>query len=210
MVNVVLMMESERAFLLSTKWVLIVAVLVFCIVGGCRKGPVKGEGTIRPDVGNSGLMSQEILEKVSDLVLAGVPDTELMKDIRKRGVLRVELPAGEFPFQYMMDGRPAGFNVDLVYEIGRVLNVKPNVEIGRGEMRGMEELDFFVYRSKEGGEGPIGGIPFFFLGEEEGWLAIYVAGGDEGLTEAIERILDYLEETGIFARLYRRYFYEQG
>ncbi|MFH1538081.1 MAG: hypothetical protein ABIH66_03925 [bacterium] len=163
-----------------------------------------------PGIDGVGLLSQEIIEKISSRVLAGVPETELLKDIHMRGVLRVELPEEEFPFQYTLAGRPAGFNVDLIHEIGWVLGAKPNVEIGRTEMGGMEELDFFIYKSKKDGEVAIGGIPFFFLGEEQGWLVMYVTDGDEGLTEAIKRILDYLEETGVFARLYRRYFHEEG
>lgn len=189
--------------------VLIVGALFF-FASGCKEKPAVGGGNVRPGIKNRDMLSQEIMKKVSDRVLAGVPDTELMKGIRKRGVLRVELPAEKFPFQYLQDGRPAGFNVDLINEIGWVLGVKPNVKIGRGEMREMKELDIFVYESKKSAEGVIGGIPFFFLGERDGWLALYVADGDEGVTEGVERILDYLEETGIFARLYRRYFNEEG
>lgn len=181
---------------------LVIAALAV-LVCGC---PEKTERPQSPQPEDA-LLSQEIMRRVSERTLAGVPKTELMRDIRKRGVIRVELPAEEKPFQYASGARIEGFNADLVREIALVLGVKPNIEIGSGDGRGVDELDFFIYREGVGSGRRLGGKRFFYLGEKEGWLAVYVAGGDKGLSAAVENILDYLQETGIFARLYRKHFY---
>ncbi|MEW5946620.1 MAG: transporter substrate-binding domain-containing protein [bacterium] len=187
------------------------AVVAFGAVGCARRDEARGApGRGLPAGGLT--LSQEILGKISARVLDGVPQTPRLRQARESGVLHVALSPSEPPFQYVDGdtGAPAGFNVDLAGEIARILGVKSNVTIGGRDDASGESADVYFAGAGEdacaGGEG----TPYFYSGRGKGWRRICAGGGDEGVAEAVGRVLDYLNETGIYARLYRRYFHEAG
>ncbi len=157
-------------------------------------------------------IQKEVMGRISRRVLSQIPDAGRLKEVRARGVLRVALPATEKPFQYPDPrfGLPAGFNPSLANEISSVLEVKTNIVMA-GEVNKSKNSDWhdkfdvmFLTGETQDCEGGRR-IKYFFTGVE-GWKTLCVSeqGGPE-LSAAVVEILIYLNETGIFARLYHDY-----
>ncbi|MEW6200734.1 MAG: hypothetical protein AB1546_02075 [bacterium] len=181
---------------------------------GCAGGKGEGAATKELKEQSAPLLSEEILKKISQRVLADVPNTERLRQVQKMGILRVGLPPFEIPFQYMNEEMDlmVGFNVDMTDEIARILGAKTNLQIldwmdgnyQTGSTNG--RLDIFIFNT---GEGHCNGgteVPTFYFGHGKGWQKICIPDADRGMAEAIKQILDYLDETGIYARIYRNYF----
>ncbi len=153
------------------------------------------------------------MKKISGRVIGGIPAKGRLGEVRKRGILRVVLPPAEPPFQYLIPTlrTPAGFTPALVYEIAALLDVKANVTIfdpenPQGKANGSKSSDFDVAVVNDTGScGKAKEIPFFYTGKGSGWKRFCVAGPGDELSEAVERILTYFNETGIFTQLYMTY-----
>ena len=133
-------------------------------------------------------------------------------------VERVALPPPESPFLELDPelGIPGGFTPALVGEIALLLGVKPNIKILEqtpslpNYPAGWEEK-YDLLALPEGAGGYPGGrvVKYFFSGQESGWKIFCAAGDAEGMMQAVEHIFSYLNETGIYNRLYRNYVAEQ-
>jgi len=156
----------------------------------------------------------EIMEKVSERILESVPQKGRLRKIRERGVIRVALPPPNPPFQERDNefGLPVGFTPALATEIARAMNVKPNISIldalpSPGFASSSWETDYDLIFLPEGAGGCRSGqsTRYFFSGHESGWKTICATGDGKALAMAIREILSYLNETGIYARLYNNY-----
>jgi len=159
-------------------------------------------------------IGERVQHKISRQVLTGIPEKGSLKDIRKRGILKVALPPPQPPFQiYIKELRaPSGFNVALAGEFARILEVKPNFtfmprkKAAAGKMPSMETFD--IYFMEHGSRNcPAGrSIKYFFAGPDDGWLSICIPGKDRELFNAFKNTLFYMTETGIYSQLYADYF----
>ena len=181
---------------------------------GCAGGKGEDAPTKELKERTAPLLSEEILKKISQRVLASVPNTERLRQVQKMGILRVGLPPFEMPFQYMDEEMDimVGFNVDMADEIARILGAKTNFQTldwknGNYQAENTNGgVDIFIFNSMEGHCDGGTEVPTFYLGQGKGWQKICIPDADRGMSRAMKQILDYLDETGIYARIYRNYF----
>jgi ABC-type amino acid transport substrate-binding protein len=186
------------------------ALILLALIAGCagegeknkKSNPQAGADTIR----------EEIVQKISDRVIGGIPVTGRLQEIKKRGILRVALPPKEPPFQSLDPTLklPIGFNPALVAEIALILEVKPNITIlggtsGAGSLpAGWSTKYDLVFLTEYDSDCPAKQkIPYFYNIARPHWKSICVADTDGGFTSAVNETLTYLNETGIFAQLYQ-------
>lgn len=200
-------MNHYRSYTLLPVFALFVLFIAAGCADGGRRDTAPAAMTDTPDT-----IQEEVMGKISRRVLAPIPDEGGLREVRDRGVLRVALPAGQKPFQYPDPrfGLPSGFNPALANEIASILEVKPNItllekatDINAPEKFHEYDLVFLESQDRPCPSGKT--IKYFFDGAGD-WkvLCVSESGGPE-LADAIEEILIYLNETGIFARLYQNY-----
>jgi hypothetical protein len=206
--------KSTIAF--RAMWVFILlSFLPFVFAAGCGEGKRKEIKSAAS--GTEPLKPEEILkdpQKVSAQVLGTTPKKGLLGEVLKRGYIKIALPPSEQPFQYIhteLNNRPTGFNVALAEKIALALNVKAEISISSpGKEEGFScrggpcDITFHSPRAgkcENGGE-----IKYFYEGTTRQWRTICVPGGDQYLKEAVENVLSFFAETGIFADLYSTYF----
>jgi hypothetical protein len=191
--------------------------MVSCLSPGCRRHvnkPAPRVSTVQIPSPDSPLAVDP--DQVSRQVLERVPNQGQLKAVRARGVLRVALPAEERPFQYRhheLNNRPMGFNVALASQMARAFGLRPDIVILTNEQieslrQGGKPADFdIIFRTP--GMIPCPGdrsLKYFYQKEGKQWLTICVAGEDDSLKQAVETILSFFVETGVFAYLYSEYF----
>ncbi len=164
--------------------------------------PVKQPDTIRA----------EVVRQISKRVLTGIPVEGRLSEVKKRGILKVALFPDDERLQ-RLDANfkvPVGFNPALTSEIAGILEVKPNITIlGATEASGGWRSDFgekydLVFLPEGRTKCPEKNqIPYFYTGASNSWKKICVSDSDGAFTSAVKEILIYLNETGIFAQLYK-------
>jgi len=187
------------------------AVFIVAALAGCGRGAGKsGAGAARP--ADAGTIRSEVVRNISGRVIGEIPVAGRLGEIKKRGILRVALPPAEPPFQSLDKtlNLPVGFNPALVAEIALILEVKPNTSIldRQPDPRSYpadwtRKYDLVFLPETAAGCPPKQNIPYFYAGAAAGWKTICAADPDGGFSSAVREILIYLNETGIFAQLYR-------
>ena len=169
-------------------------------------------GHLSTPVNEADTITDEVITKISNKVIGHIEICGKLEEIKNRGILRVALPAEKKPFQFLDPeyGIPDGFHPALVYEISRIIGVKPNITIPDDILISSfsgnnweSEFDMIITDNKRLCDKERA-HPFFFSGYDNGWKIICTS-DSESFSEAIDEILIYLNETGIFAQLYTGY-----
>jgi len=177
---------------------------------GCSSGEKEKN---RPRTG-ADTIQEEVVERISQRVLKEAEESGRLKEVRERRVLRVALPPPEAPFQEVDPelGAAGGFTPALAGEIALILRVKPLVEVLDrvpdlpGYPAGWEEkYDLVALPEGAAGCPAERSVKFFFSGPGKGWKTFCAAGESDSLARAVEYIFSYLNETGIYTRLYGTY-----
>ncbi|HOO56274.1 MAG TPA: hypothetical protein PLN69_05600 [bacterium] len=189
--------------------------IAFLCAAGCNKTLVNKQDTSPTAVNEADTITDEVITKISNKVIGHIEISGKLEEIKNRGILRVALPAEKKPFQFLDPeyGIPDGFHPALIYEISRIIGVKPNITIPDDIListfssgKWDNEFDMIITDNKKlcAQESS---HPFFFSGADNGWKIICTS--DSGsFSDAIDEILVYLNETGIFAQLYTGYVKE--
>lgn len=194
---------------------ILASVLVFSGCPARQHSPKKHDEEKSSQKGGA---TSEQRREVYRRIVREIPPGGRLDDVRRRGALRIALPPEHKPFQFVHEdlNAPAGFNVALARQMAEALEVKPEIEIlsrrrvaalmrGRGNSRdydivfrtpGMSTCD--ARRS----------IRYFFIEKPRGWLTLCAAGPDDSLKRAVENILSYFKESGIYTYIYTEYFGE--
>ncbi|MFA6449422.1 MAG: hypothetical protein WCX65_08145 [bacterium] len=196
---------------MKTKYLTIIFLcLSVAVLLGCARGRTKTSAGLARPAGSD--IRADVVRKISSRVIGDIPSTGRLETVKKRGILRVALPPQEPPFQSLDPAMnlPVGFNTALVSEIALILEVKPNITILE------RQPDLSSYPTDWADkydliflDGPAGacprnqGIAYFYNGAAAGWKTICAADPNAALSSAVKEILVYLNETGIFAQLYR-------
>lgn len=188
-------------------------VLLLAFFHGCSHGAGDAvDKTSDAHVSTSETIQLEVMKKISDKVLGDIPNNNELARVRERGVLRVALPPGESEYVKVDPefGMPGGLFPALLSEISNVMLLKLNMEALSEEdysklLKGdnYDKYDIFVVLDE------VAACPYqtrVFYNVKDGWKSLCVASdkGDE-MWEALNGILNYLNKSGIFARIYDRY-----
>jgi ABC-type amino acid transport substrate-binding protein len=185
-------------------------VLFFAVSGGCTGG--EKNAAAAKNTSDAGTLRSEVIRKISGRVIGGIPNKARLGEIRKNGILRVALTPEEPPFQSLDPALklPVGFNPALAAEIALILEVKTNLTIlnGTAGSGGVppdwgKKYDLLFLPEGAAGCPAKNSVPYFYAGPGGGWKTICAAGPGGQLTDAVREIMTYLNETGIFAQLYR-------
>lgn len=191
---------------------IIAALALIIALAGCAAKPK--ENHIQTGPKNADTLRSEVLRKISERVIGGIPITGRLAEIKERGAILVALPPEDPPFQSIDPalGLPVGFHPALATEIALLLEVKPNITILKNE-QSFQMLDpangkkyDLVFLPEKSEDCPDDRkLPYFFTGSKKGWKTICVVDNDGSLTAAVREILTYLGETGIYTQLYLTY-----
>lgn len=212
--NVLTRRESLKIYILS---VVLFIMAIFCTAFnfGCadKSEPEKDVPPAPQGTGSApATLSEKVQHQISVQVIGDIPDAGRFKEVKTRGILRVALPPAEPPFQSVMPefNQPVGFNVALAGAIAGVLEVKQNVTILRPEdvsklNSDRRTADYYDIVFRNPGMSvcqPGHSIPFFFRGQNQGWLTMCVGGDDENLFNAVNNAMSYFTEAGVFSSIY--------
>jgi ABC-type amino acid transport substrate-binding protein len=185
---------------------------IAALLAGCAGAGKNSKSAVKQPGADT--IKEEVVRKISDRVIGGIPITGRLQEIKKRGILRVALPPEETPFQSLDPNLklPIGFNPALVAEIALILDAKPNItildrtpDLPSYPPRWKDDYDLIFLPGSQAGCPKNQSFPYFYTKTPPGWKIICAAGDDGAFPSAVGEILTYLNETGIFAQLYRTY-----
>ena len=195
-----------------TVFVILIAAL---LCAGCPSGRTSSK---KPSENNISKKQQKAAaqRRVFESVVGPVPESGSLRNVMRRGKLRVALPPEEKPFQYRhreLNNQPMGFNVALAAQMAEVLDVEPDIRIlspksiGRMNTTGAGPDYDIVFRTPGMTRCSASrSLKYFYVESSKHWLSMCVAGDDDSLYHAVENILFYFKESGIFTYVYSEYF----
>ncbi len=174
------------------------------LTSGCGGGAGNRSSGETPD--RTDTIREEVVRKISRRVLSGIKLEGSLAAVKRRGILRVAL-APDSPLLQHLDPNfniPTGFNPELVAQIASMLEVKPNITM-LDAVPDTISGDYDLIFQPEGGKlcSENSEIRYFYNGRTNEWRTICIADSDPGLTAAIREILIHLNETGIFAQVFK-------
>lgn len=179
---------------------------------GCSKNN-RSTDPVETSSSTSETIQIEVMKKISEKVLGDIPNANELAKVRERGVLRVALPGGVESKYISVDpefGMPGGLFPALLSEVSNVLLLKLNMEVLPDEeyanlLNGeyYDKYDIYVVLDE------MSTCPYetkVFYNKSDGWKSLCVA-TDKGeeISDALKEILNYMNKSGIFARIYERY-----
>lgn len=186
------------------------AVIIVALIFGCGRSVEKNASAKKTT--DPGTLRSEVIRKISEKVIGGIPNSARLADIRRSGIIRVAYPAEQSPFQSLDPALklPVGFNPALAAEIAQILEVKTNNTILSNPpdskfppQNWQSKYDLLFMPEEAHGCPAENSIRYFYSGTGKGWKTICAAGSGRELPDAVGEIMTYLNETGIFAQLYK-------
>lgn len=170
--------------------------------------PLKDKKEINPASGKAPLAAGAF-KTVAPEALGNLTNEPELVELRKRGLFKAALPCNR-PGMCTINsfGVPVGFEVELVRKITeRGLGVKENFV-----QPGAAGADVRMAVSCGGpGSNPATEesgpklIPYFYR-SDTGWLCFEIINGGATMSDAMERIIRYLYDTGTFQQVYKNWF----